>query len=118
MKILIVEDQVDIRKLIMLTLGEQFEVLEAADGQSAIDLVQLHQPALVILDVGLPGNIDGFDVLKAIRRNPQLAAVKVVMLTGRTHEHDYDLAGFHGADRYFVKPFSPLLLVQVIQELL
>lgn len=117
-KILLVDDHSDIRRLIRITLGKNFEVLEAEDGVTAFDIVRRHKPALVVLDVMMPGEMDGLQVLDAIRKDPELREIRVVMVTARGQARDYESGMERGADAYFVKPFSPLQLVAAIKDIL
>ena len=116
-KILIVDDHPDIRRLIRITLGKNYEIFEAEDGLSALYVTRKQHPDLVILDVMMPGEVDGFNVLKQIKKDPALAAVKVVMVTARGQAKDYDLGMNAGADAYFVKPFSPVKLATMVRTL-
>ena len=117
-KILLVDDHSDIRRLIRITLGKSFEVLEAEDGVTALEIVRRHKPALVVLDVMMPGAMDGLQVLDAIRSDPALRTMRVVMVTARGQSCDYENGMERGADAYFVKPFSPLQLVGAIKDIL
>ena len=106
-KILVVDDEARMRKLVTDFLTKDgFEVLEAGDGEAAMDLFYSSKDiALVILDVMMP-KMDGWQVLREIRESSQ---VPVIMLTARTDERD-ELRGFDlGVDEYVTKPFSPLL---------
>lgn len=116
-KILIVDDQPDIRKLIRITLEEKFDILESEDGENALDFIERQHPSIVILDVKLKGKVDGFNVLRTIKSNPKLAAIKVIMLTARCQKQDFEIGALYGADKYFVKPFSPLLLAKIVDEM-
>ena len=115
-KVLIVDDQSDIRRLISLTLGRQYSLLEAGDGAAAISLVEMSRPDAVILDVMMPGGMDGFDVLAKIKGNKATRAICVVMLTAKGQAVDIDRAISKGADAYLIKPFSPLQLIRLLQE--
>ena len=116
--ILLVDDHSDIRRLIRITLGKAFEVLEAEDGKTGLDIARRQKPDLVVLDVMMPGELDGMKVLDEIRKDPQLKHTRVIMVTARGQVRDYDDGMEHGADAYFVKPFSPLQLVAAIKEML
>ncbi len=107
-KILIVDDEKDIRDLIKTYLEKEgYQVFEAGDGKEAIEHARLVQPELVILDIMLP-NLNGLDVLSTLRRESD---IYVIMLTARTEEVD-KLVGLNmGADDYLTKPFSPKELV-------
>ncbi|MCX7171723.1 MAG: response regulator [Proteobacteria bacterium] len=117
-KILLVDDHSDIRRLIRITLGKAFEVLEAEDGVAGLDIAKRMKPDLVVLDVMMPGELDGLQVLAAIRSDPQLNHTRVIMVTARGQVRDYEDGMQRGADAYFIKPFSPLQLVAAIKETL
>lgn len=117
-KILLVDDHSDIRRLIRITLGKAYEVFEAEDGVTALSLARQHVPDLVVLDIMMPGDLDGLQVLDAIKADPQLAQTRVIMVTARGQISDYDEGIKRGADSYFIKPFSPMQLVDCIKETL
>jgi DNA-binding response OmpR family regulator len=117
-RILIVEDQADIRKLIRMTLEfSDFELHEAADGESGLELARSVRPHLMLLDVMMPGRLDGFQVCRAIKADPQLKATLVVMLTARGQSSDVSAGEQSGADAYLVKPFSPLELIDRVEAM-
>lgn len=115
-KILLVDDHSDIRRLIRLTLGKDFEVLEAEDGMTGLDIARKQKPDLVVLDVMMPGKMDGLQVLDAIKADPQLTRTRVIMVTARGQARDYEDGMQRGADAYFIKPFSPLQLIAAIKH--
>ncbi len=115
-KILIVDDQAEIRHLLALTLGEGYEVISASDGTSALEAVRTHQPDAVLLDIMMPGQIDGLQVLSSIKSAQSTKHTYVAMVTARGLSSDYRLANELGADAYFIKPFSPLQVVNWLQE--
>ena len=118
-RILIVEDQADIRKLIRMTLEvESYEIHEAGDGAFGLRMASAVRPDLVLLDVMMPGEMDGLQVCQAIKSNPALASVKVVLLTARGQAVDREAGKQAGADEYLVKPFSPLQLIDTIERLM
>ena len=117
-KILIVEDQPDIRKLIRMTLEfEDYEIHEAADGAFGLRMASAVGPDLVLLDVMMPGELDGLQVCQRIKSDPKLAGLKVVLLTARGQARDREAGQVAGADDYLVKPFSPLQLIETIERL-
>jgi two-component system, OmpR family, phosphate regulon response regulator PhoB len=117
-KILIVEDQPDIRKLIRMTLEfEDYEIHEAADGAFGLRMASAVGPDLVLLDVMMPGELDGLQVCQRIKSDPKLAGLKVVLLTARGQARDREAGQLAGADDYLVKPFSPLQLIETIERL-
>ena len=117
-RVLIVEDQADIRELIRMTLEmEDFEVHEAANGQAGLDTALALQPSLVLLDVMMPGALDGYAVCERIRAAPQLKRTRVVLLTARSQSGDRERGLKAGADEYLVKPFSPRQLLELVAKL-
>jgi len=114
-KILIVEDQTDIRELIRMTLElEDFEIHEAENGDRGLALAGELVPQLILLDVMMPGTLNGYQVCARVRQDPRLKRTKVVMLSARSQEADRQAGLDAGADDYLVKPFSPRQLLQVI----
>lgn len=118
-KVLIVEDQAEIRHLIRVTLSVgQYEVYEADNGVAGLALAKSIKPDLVLLDVMMPGELGGFDVCERIKADPELRGVMVMMLTALGQVSDIDTARDVGADAYWVKPFSPAELLDQIEILL
>ncbi len=116
LKILVVDDESRMRKLVKdFLVKKNFEVLEAADGEEAIDLFYSDKNiALIILDVMMP-RMDGWEVCREIRKNSK---VPIIMLTARGDERD-ELLGFElGVDEYISKPFSPKILVARVEAIL
>jgi len=117
-KIVVVDDHADIRRLIRMTLEfEDYEVHEAADGESALRLTRELRPDLLLLDVMMPGGIDGLQVCAAIRADTNLNDVHVMLLSARGQARDREAGMQAGADAYLVKPFSPLQLIDQIAAL-
>ena len=114
-KVLLVEDENDLRKIIANYLKQaNFTVVEAADGEQALSLFADGEYDLVILDLMLP-KVNGYEVCLDIRRSSK---VPIVILTARDSEID-ELRGFnYGADEYIAKPFSPNILIARIKSLL
>jgi two-component system chemotaxis response regulator CheY len=114
--VLIVDDDRFIRKLITTTLEDVsgFALLEAADGRAAIEVALEHRPRLVFLDVDMP-RLDGMSTLRELRAMEAMSDATIVMLTAG-HEHEAD-ARSAGADEFLTKPFSPLDLLRLVEEL-
>jgi DNA-binding response OmpR family regulator len=117
-KLLLVDDHADIRRLMRVTLGKTFEIVEAEDGVSGLQKARDERPDLIVLDVMMPGELDGLQVLDRIRADPQLKKTRVIMVTARGQVRDTEIGMLRGADAYFVKPFSPLQLIACVQETL
>jgi len=115
-RVLIAEDDENIRTLIELAFDE-YDTVVAADGAQALTLLDEARFDAAVLDVMMPG-VTGFEVLTAIRTHPRHAKVPVVMVTAKTSESDH-IEGFQrGADAYVTKPFMPNELVATVEELL
>jgi two-component system phosphate regulon response regulator PhoB len=117
-RILVVEDDVNISKLIKYNLEKAGFVCQVAgDGESALDILERENFSLIILDIMLP-QMDGFEVCKQIKQDKRLAAIPVMMLTARAEEIDR-IVGFElGADDYVTKPFSPRELVLRVKAII
>lgn len=117
-RILIVEDHKDIRKLLRMTLEfEDVAVLEACNGDVAWALARDWEPDVVLLDVMMPGVLNGFDVCKLIKSDADLRNTRVVMLTARGGAEDQERARACGADDYLVKPFSTLQILKMLHAM-
>lgn len=114
--IVVVEDEPDIADLLALYCRrEGWTVHLSSDGRHGLDTIRARNPDLVLLDVGLPGELDGFDVCRELRRSSD---VPVVFLTARDDEIDRILGLEMGADDYVTKPFSPREIVARIKAVL
>lgn len=117
-KVLVVEDEPEIRELIRFNLErEGFAVEEAGTGNEGLDRITRRAPDLVILDLMLPG-MPGLEICRAVRANAQTAALPILIVTAKGTELDRVLGLEMGADDYVVKPFSPRELVARVRALL
>jgi CheY-like chemotaxis protein len=116
-RILIVEDHPTMREAMRLVLeGEGFDIDEASDGDQALVAVHDERPDLVLLDMSIPG-ASGSEVLAAVKSDPATSEVRVIVVTA-TGEEGRAAAMTAGADHYFTKPFSPIALLQAVEEVL
>ena len=116
--VLVVDDEPDVLLLCRVNLEfEGYEVIEAADGEQAMQQARTHRPDVVLLDVMMP-KMDGWQVLAAIKDDRDLAEIPVVMLTAKVQDQDQIRGWSQGAADYITKPFSPLALSQVLQDVL
>ena len=116
--VLIADDESSIRLLVHATIeSEDYTVVEAADGTGAWNMIQKLKPALVLLDIHMPGR-NGLDVLRLIRADASLAGTRVILLTSKAQESDIEAGLIAGADFYLTKPFSPLDLLTRVDEAL
>lgn len=117
-RILIVEDHADIRRLIRMTLEfESHEIHEAANADEGLLAVRHLHPDLLLLDIMMPGSMDGLDLCRLVKSDPALGMPQVVLLTARGQSQDIEAGMNAGADAYLLKPFSPLKLIETIDNL-
>ncbi|HZI96470.1 MAG TPA: response regulator [Actinomycetales bacterium] len=117
-RLLVADDDRDIRDLVAFKLGQAgYEVQAVEDGVAALDAARENVPALVVLDVMMPG-LSGVDVTRELRADPRTASVPIILLTARAQEADVENGFATGADDYVVKPFSPRELVSRVQAVL
>jgi len=115
--VLIADDDGSIRLLVRACIGsEGYDVLEAADGDRAWELLRQHGPSVALLDVQMPGR-SGLELTRAIRADPGLRPTRVILLTANARPEDV-AAGLAGADLYLTKPFSPLELCGAVEAAL
>jgi CheY-like chemotaxis protein len=114
--ILAVDDDAGIRRLVQLNLQRAgFRVSTAVDGMEALDVIQADRPQLVVTDIMMP-RLDGIELLRRIRSDPDTADIRVVMLTARSQDADIHEGERSGAQAYIPKPFNPRQLLEVVQE--
>jgi two-component system alkaline phosphatase synthesis response regulator PhoP len=117
-KILVVEDEKDIVKMLDYNLKKEgFRAISAHDGEDALDLVNREHPDLIILDLMLPG-MDGLEVCKTLKKNTKTTSTPIIMLTAKSQESDKIVGLELGADDYVTKPFSPRELIARVKAVL
>jgi DNA-binding response OmpR family regulator len=117
-RILIVDDQQDIRELIRMTLEmEDFEIFEAVNGDEGLKSALQIQPDLILLDVMMPGSIDGVEVCRRIRADARTKRAKVLMLSAKAQPADKAAGLQAGANDYLLKPFSPRQLLDQVMRM-
>ena len=117
-RILIVDDEPALRMGLKVRLEAQnFEILEASDGQAALDKAKSENPDLIILDVMLPG-IDGYKVCRMLKFDEQYKSIPIIMLTARAQVQDEQTSKQVGADAYLTKPPKSDILIAKINELI
>jgi two-component system, OmpR family, alkaline phosphatase synthesis response regulator PhoP len=117
LKVLVCDDERHIVRLIQVNLERQgYIVVTAFDGKEGLEKIRSEKPNVVVLDVMMP-YMDGFEVLKTIRREPETEALPVIMLTAKAQDKDV-FEGYHyGADMYLTKPFNPMELVTFVKRI-
>jgi len=117
-KILIVEDEKDIVKMLEYNLKKEgFRTISAQDGEDALEYAVREHPDLIILDLMLPG-MDGLEVCRELKKETKTASIPIIMLTAKAQESDKVVGLELGADDYMTKPFSPRELIARIKAVL
>lgn len=117
-KVLLADDDPGLRKLVGTTLGtEDFDLVHAADGDETVAMARVERPDIILLDINMPRK-NGLEVCREIKSSPETEGIKVVMLTASGSQADKENAAEAHADDYFVKPFSPVALLNKIYDLL
>ena len=117
-KILVVDDEPPIVRLMEFILARQgHEMLVAVNGEEALEKVRAHKPDLVLLDIMMP-RIDGYEVARTLRADPDTAALPIIMLSAKAQEEDIQKGLDIGVNEYITKPFSPEQLVHVVSNYL
>jgi CheY-like chemotaxis protein len=114
MRVLVVDDDPLVRNLLSAVLHDaNFDLDEAVDGQEALAIAASRPPDVVVLDVMMPG-IDGYEVCRTLRADPDFATTRIVILTAKSTPGAREEALRSGADAFFTKPFSPLDLIETV----
>lgn len=115
--VLVVDDDATTLEVLHTVLDlEEFAVLTASDGQSALDIATSSAPDVIVLDVMMPG-LDGYQVCRALKDDPRTSEIPVVLLTARDQPDDREQGTAAGCDLYLTKPFSPLTLITHLNDL-
>ncbi|WP_127471568.1 response regulator [Thiomicrorhabdus aquaedulcis] len=119
MRILVVDDQPMIRKLVTMTLNTKGYAFEEVDNtDDVLPKIESFKPNLIILDIMLPGVLDGFELCEKIKNNPKTQDIKVILLTATSCLEGPVKADYVGAELYLRKPFSPLALLNAVDTLM
>jgi two-component system alkaline phosphatase synthesis response regulator PhoP len=114
-KVLVADDELYIRLLVKDILEPEFTVLEASNGEEAVNITYTEQPTLVLMDILMP-KLDGYTACYAIKNNELTKDIPVVMLTGVGHELNRQLSQEMGATAYITKPFNPEDLLDKVRQ--
>ena len=114
--ILIADDEPSVRRLVSATLaGGNYSLIEARDGHEALELAHQHRPDMVLLDVSMPG-LDGIEVCQQLKVDSAFRATTIVILTAQAQADVRRRATEVGADVFLTKPFSPLQLLEIVEQ--
>ena len=117
-RILVIEDQEDNRQIVRdLMTASGYELIEATTGEEGLEAAARERPDLILMDIQLPG-IDGYEVTRRIKANPQLQKIPIIAVTSYALSGDDKKAFAAGCDGYVTKPYSPRLLLAKIREYL
>jgi two-component system, OmpR family, phosphate regulon response regulator PhoB len=115
--ILIVDDEIDVRNLLAQTLKrEDCEILTAETGQEALDIAEDKAPDVILMDIMMPGNMNGVQATRILKTNAKTKRSKIIILT--CSDDTKEEAMNAGADGYLLKPFSPLELLETIEGII
>jgi DNA-binding response OmpR family regulator len=118
-KLLIADDLVPIRQMVRITLSTQgWTILEAENGQKALEMARAEHPDLMLLDVDMGAGPNGFDVCRELKSADDTKGIPIVMLTAHDSESDRAVGFAAGAAEYLTKPFGPLELIDTIRTIL
>jgi DNA-binding response OmpR family regulator len=118
-KILVVDDQATIRRLVQISLkSTERQILQAESGEQAIDLARTERPDLIIMDIMMPGGMDGFEAVAALREQPETRECPVLILTAKDQKSERIRAVEMGVGDYLAKPFKLESLVHKVDNLL
>ena len=118
-KIMIVDDQSEVRELVEVTLlSDGYEILQTDTGEKAIEMAIREKPDIILMDIMMPGEIDGLEAVRILKSNPDTKNLHIILLTAKGQKKDIEIGLLAGADDYFIKPFSPLLLINKIEEVI
>jgi len=106
-KILVVDDQALLRELVRVTLmSDRCEVIEAQSGEEAIEIAQAQKPDLILMDIMMPGGMDGFEASRILKSTDETASCPIIAMTAKVQQADREKAKQSGVDDYLTKPFS------------
>ncbi len=116
-KLLVVDDNAEVRNLLRLTLSfGDYSVREASNGVDALNLIREWHPDIVLLDIMMPGEKDGLQVCREVKQDEEIKDTFIAMLTARGQKQDMQEGNNAGADAYLIKPFSPMELNKMVNH--
>jgi CheY-like chemotaxis protein len=117
-RILVVDDEPTLVRLMEFILAKHgHKMLVATNGAEALDVIRNERPDLILLDIMMP-RIDGYEVAKTVRADPELCTIPIVMLSAKAQDQDIRRGLEVGVDEYITKPFAPEQLVHIVNEYL
>jgi len=118
-KILIVDDREEVRELVQATLEmDGYKLLQADSAEKAIEAARQEKPDLILMDIMMPDGMDGIEATRILKQDPETRNCRIIILTAKGQDYNRTEGMKAGADAYFIKPFSPLALLQKVEEVL
>lgn len=116
-KVLIVDDQPQVRELVAVTLQiGNYQILFAENGQQALEIAQTRHPEVILLDVMLRGSdLNGLEVCRRLKNDPATSDIPIIILSASGQQSDINAGRTAGADDYLTKPFSPIALLEKVE---
>lgn len=115
--LLIVDDIAEMRKLLRLTFSDgNYQIFEAPNGKEALNIILKKKPDIILLDIVMPGNIDGLAICDFVKSST-LKNCRVILLTAKGQKEDFQKGLKAGADIYITKPFSPIALLERVENM-
>ena len=117
-KILVIDDQEEVRELVEAALRDGgFEIFKAFGGREGIQIAKNTRPDIIILDIMMPGGMDGYEVCKILKSDSTTKKITIIFLTAKGQEVDKEKGVAVGGNGFFTKPFSPLKLIEKIENI-
>jgi len=117
--VLVIDDQYPIRRMVRWSVENVgLDMHEASNGETGLAMALVHKPALILLDVLMPGRFDGMEVCRQLRGRPEMDGTWIVLLTGNDSPQDRERSKQVGANVFLTKPFKPAQLSQLIEKLI
>ena len=119
-KILIVDDQPEVRELVRVTLEiGNYKILSAENGQQALEVARAEHPDIILLDLKMPGSsVSGLEVCRRLKNDRETADIYIIIISASGQKDDIEAGRAVGADDYFTKPFSPIALINKVEEVI
>ena len=116
-KVLVVDDEPTIRQVVRKRLSQDYDIIEATNGEQAVDIARTEKPDAILMDFMMPG-LDGLGACYTIKADSETKAIPVIIVSARGHELDKKYASDMGADAYITKPFEATELLGTIKKFL
>ncbi len=119
-KILIVDDRYEVQELLKVTFDfSDYQLFFAENGLDALEIIRVEHPQVILMDIMMPNSqIDGLELCRSLKANPATADIAIILLSAKGQKEDIEIGLAAGADDYVTKPFSPIALLQKVEQAL